>query len=366
MTRPRVTFLIAVFFLLLISCSQTAPEGIKENKGNNDSKPSTLQDIPFVVYRSSGGDSGIAKLGAWEISSSRLSYGDDLYSFSRGNGTPLYWSGETLVLNQQEATPVKGSDHSYQILLAEGDRVSGGPRYYFKDLTVTGPVDEEKPVYDIQYEDSHYKLSLSELPAFADRRSYLANAALTEGGSGFRLVFTAAPKVFKPGEGWLIVVEYQRSTSRFTATEFPAAELPFGDMIVNPRNSLLDGDRLYVWRSRDYGYFDLQKQTFVQQVGIYKDIQNFMPDRKPNPNVEPQIIPVGHVGKLLLLYDPTVYFDEKTNGAVVYAYDGETPAGKLLLKGDKLYVYDRDNKQVGEPQNFGFKYTGGELFTFPK
>ncbi|MFE4714134.1 hypothetical protein ACFRAM_25130 [Paenibacillus sp. NPDC056722] len=366
MRKPRFMFLTAALLLILAACSSIAPapEGVKDN--NNEEHPPVQAEIPFLVYRAVDGDSGTAKLGTWDLSRSELAYGDDLYSYKGDHASPLYWSGTTLILDRQIAVPVSGSDHRYTLQLTDVKQKPEEQKDVFKGFEVTGPEDEENPVYTIQDQEGSYKLTLNDFQGFTDRRFYLANAAATKDNSGFRLVFTAAPKVFKPGEGWIVVVDYSKNSSAFAVKEFPATGLPFGDMIVSPGNSILDGDHLYVWRSRDFGYFDLKKETFVTQSAIYKDIQDFLPDRKPNPNVDPQIIPVGLVGNLLLLYDPTLYFDESTSGAVVYAYNGETPAGKLLIKGGQLTVYDSNNKQVGEPQTFDYTLTGGERFSFPK
>ncbi|MFC3748127.1 hypothetical protein [Paenibacillus sp. GCM10012306] len=367
MKKPRFTFLTAALLLFLAACSSLAPapEGVKDNNSNEEHPP-VQAEIPFLVYRAADGDSGTAKLGTWDLSRSEIAYGDDLYSYSGYHGSPLYWSGTTLVLDRQNAMPVSGSDHGYTLQLTDVKQMPEEQEYVFNGFEVAGSGNEENPEYTIQDQEGSYKLTQDELPAFTDRRFYLANATATKDNRGFRLVFTAAPKVFKPNEGWIVVVDYSKTSSSFSVTEFSATGLPFGDMIVSPDNSILDGDRLYVWRSRDFGYFDLKKATFVTQSAIYKDIQDFLPDRKPNPNMDPQIIPVGHVGKLLLLYDPTLYFDENTSGAVVYAYNGETPAGKLLIKGDQLTIYDSNNKQVGQPQAFDYTLMGGEQFSFPK
>lgn len=364
-TKPRFRFLAAALLLLLAACSSKppAPEATQQPE---EQHPPVLAEIPFLLYQTDGQAVGTAKLGNWDLGSSQLKYGENLYTYSGDNGTPLDWSGTTLILNKQTSIVAQGADHGYTLHLSDTTSAPDQQRYWFKGFEMTGPSSpDDKPVYTIMEGEHSYKLDLSILPAFTDRRAYLANA-VQHGEDGYRLVFTAAPKVFKPGEGWIIVVDYTKSTSGTKAEAFTGSELPFGDHIVNPGNSMLDGDRLYVWRTRDFGYFDLKQQTFVSQPAIYKDIQAFMPDRKPNPNSDPQIIPAGHEGRLLVLYDPTVYFGDNIRGAAIYAYDGETPAGKLLIKGDQLYVYDANNKQIGEPQPFPYADTGGMSITFPK
>lgn len=365
-TKPRFRFLAAAFFLLLAACSNAPQPPEATQQPPEEQHPPVQAEIPFLLYQENGEAGGAAKLGNWDLGTSQLAYGDNLYTYSGNNGTPISWNGTTLILNKQTAAAAQGADHGYTLQLSDITTEPGQQKYWFKGFEVTGPSsEEEQPVYSVKEGEGSYKLDLSALPEFADRRAYLANA-VQNGEDSYRLVFTAAPKVFKPGESWIIVVDYTKSTSGLKAEAFSGSELPFGDHIVNPGNSLLDGDRLYVWRTRDFGYFDLKQQTFVPQPAIYKDIQAFIPDRKPNPNSDPQILPVGREGSLLVLYDPTVYFGENIRGAVVYAYDGETPAGKLLIKGDQLYVYDGNNKQVGEPQPFPYAASGGMLISFPK
>ena len=363
MKKPRFVVLIAVLFLILASCSHA---GIEEPEDKVDYKPSKLEEIPFIVYQISSEDSRTAKMGSWDILHSQISFEDGIYSFIGDQGKPLYWRGNTLIVNSQGTTLVQGADHSYDVQFAEAKSSFDEQSYFFNEFTVTGHLDEDHPVYDIQYQGKTIELSLNQFESFQSKRAYLANAAISDDGKVIKLVFTGTPKIFKPNEGWIISAEYNISTSKFTVTEFPGNDLPFGDMIVSPDLSILDGDRLYVWRTRDFGYFDLKEQKFIQQNELYKDIQSFMPDRIPNPNVQPRIIPVGYVGNLLLLYDSTVYFDENTSGVVVYAYNGEKPAGKLLIKGDQLYIYDQNNKQVGTPENFDSTFTRGELISFPK
>lgn len=356
--------LLLITLLFITSCNHL------NSTSNLDIKPQEIEKIPFIVYTQKNEGELTAQAGQWDISHAQIAYKEKLYTFAGERGAPLFWRGKSLVLNKGSALMDRadGADRAngyYHLQITEAQSTFEEQSYFFEGFSVTTHLNELDPVYDIYYQNEVHPLKLNDMDEFRAKRSYLANAELHTDLNIIRLVFTAIHEEEREGKGGIIVVDYSLSGNVIVRiVEFPGKHLPFGDMILSPDNTILEGNRLYAWRSNDFGYFDLDQQEFMEQQSIYTDIQSFTSNREPNPVVQQRIIPVGKIGNVLLLYDPTLYYDDGTSGMIIYAYSDEKPVGKLLIKGEKLYIYDSKNKQVGDAAEF--MYARSEGFTFPK
>ncbi|OMD53083.1 hypothetical protein BSK56_02305 [Paenibacillus borealis] len=347
MGLKKMSAMIFIITSILTSCSFENSKIIK---------------IPMLVYQQNDSVKKEAILGSWDINQSKINLDKGMYTFTSGLGEPLVWYGKTLIL-QKNVNILDKVDVNYK--LEQGDIISTGTEqsYFFNDFTCLGEISDEKFEYILNFNNKEYKVDLKNNDNFKNKSVFLANGETLKNGKIIRLVFSAFYQDKQESE--IILLDYDLNKDEYKVKSFSIDKLPSGDNTISPSDSILDENKLYIYKNKKIGFIDLDKEEFIELSKISEDVHSFMTEKFKNPHVERKVVPVGKIEDTLIFIDTTLYIDDKTSGMLVYAYSQEEdPIGKILIEGQRIYLFDKNNIEVSSSE-FPYIRVNGRSFSFP-